>query len=79
MRRKPAIATRATSPRAADPHDLAAILRSHDVRTHIAPDPVSALALARSQAQSTDLICVTGSLLLLGELKARLQGLPLEM
>jgi dihydrofolate synthase/folylpolyglutamate synthase len=44
----------------------------------MAPDPVTALTLARQRATPADLICVTGSLLLLGELKARLQGVPLE-
>lgn len=73
-----AIVTRFSSPRAYDPQRLADELRRHDVPTQIAPDPATALALARSRAQPADLVCVTGSLLLLGELKARLQGLPLE-
>jgi len=36
------------------------------------------LAQARCRAQPTDVLCVTGSLLLVDEIKARLQGLALE-
>jgi dihydrofolate synthase/folylpolyglutamate synthase len=73
-----AIVTRFSSPRAYNAQRLADEFHRHGVPTHIVPDPVAALTLARSQAQPADLICVTGSVLLLGELKARLQGLELE-
>jgi dihydrofolate synthase/folylpolyglutamate synthase len=73
-----AIVTRFSISRAYDPQRLADELRRYGVPTQIAPDPAAALALAHSHAQPADLICVTGSLLLLGELKARLQGLGLE-
>jgi dihydrofolate synthase/folylpolyglutamate synthase len=73
-----AVATRFSNPRACDPQQLADVLRRHHVPTHLAPDPVAALALARSHATRADLICVTNSLMLIGELKARLQGLPQE-
>ena len=39
---------------------------------------LAALTLASSHARPADLVCVTGSILLLGELKARLQGVELE-
>jgi dihydrofolate synthase/folylpolyglutamate synthase len=73
-----AIVTRFSTPRAYDPQRLAELLQSHGLPVHMAPDPVTALTLARQRATPADLICVTGSLLLLGELKARLQGVPLE-
>jgi dihydrofolate synthase/folylpolyglutamate synthase len=72
------IVTRFSNPRAHDPQRLAELLQSHGLPVTIAPEPAAALALAQQRATSADLICVTGSLLLLGELKARLQGMPLE-
>jgi dihydrofolate synthase/folylpolyglutamate synthase len=73
-----ALLTRFSNPRACDPQRLAEELHRHRIPTQITPDPAAALALARKLAQPSDLICVTGSLMLIGELKARLQGLALE-
>jgi dihydrofolate synthase/folylpolyglutamate synthase len=73
-----AIVTRFGNPRAYDPQRLSDILRQHSVPALLASDPAAALALARTRATPADLICVTGSLMLIGELKAHLQGLPLE-
>jgi len=70
--------TRYHNPRAYDPYVLAETVQRHGVPVQIEPDPIVALAQARSKAQATDVVCVTGSLLLLGELKTRLQGLALE-
>lgn len=72
------IVTRSQSPRACDPQDLAAQVRQHGVPVHIESDTVVALEFARAQAQPSDLVCVTGSIHLLGEIKTRLQGLQLE-
>lgn len=72
------IVTRYHNPRACDPQVLAEAVQRHGVAVHIEPDPIMALAQARSKAQPTDVVCVTGSLLLLGEIKARLQGLTPE-
>jgi dihydrofolate synthase/folylpolyglutamate synthase len=72
------IVTRFHNPRACDPQVLADTVQYHGVAVQIEPDPVTALAQARSKAQPTDVVCVTGSLLLLGEIKARLQGLAPE-
>ncbi|GIX47270.1 MAG: bifunctional folylpolyglutamate synthase/dihydrofolate synthase [Candidatus Tectimicrobiota bacterium] len=72
------IATRFHSPRACDLQRLAAAVQAQGRPVRLAPDPLSALALARAAAGPGDLVCVTGSLLLIGELKTRLQGLPLE-
>lgn len=73
-----AIVTRFSSPRSSDPQHLADLFRPFGVPTQMATSPMAALDLARQQAQPSTLICVTGSLLLIGEIKARLQGLPLE-
>jgi dihydrofolate synthase/folylpolyglutamate synthase len=72
------IVTHFDNPRSCDPQALAEIVRQYGVAVQIEPDPVVALAQARCKAQSTDVICVTGSLLLVGEIKTRLQGLAPE-
>ncbi len=72
------IVTHFDSPRSCDPHFLVELVRQHGVTVQIEPDPVVALAQARRQAQAMDVICVTGSLYLVGEIKARLQGLTPE-
>jgi dihydrofolate synthase/folylpolyglutamate synthase len=72
------IATRFGSPRARDPHELAALCHPYKIPVEIASAPMQALELARARAHPDDLVCVTGSLLLIGELKARLQGLTPE-
>ncbi|MGE3541175.1 MAG: folylpolyglutamate synthase/dihydrofolate synthase family protein [Candidatus Tectimicrobiota bacterium] len=71
-------ATHFKSPRACDPQALAAAVRRHGLEVQIEPDPLVALSRTRLQAAPLDVICVTGSLILLGEIKTRLQGLPLE-
>jgi dihydrofolate synthase/folylpolyglutamate synthase len=70
--------TRFSNPRACDPQILATMVQRHDVPVQVVADPVVALHTARQQAHPADLICVAGSLFLLGELKAQQQGLPLE-
>lgn len=70
--------TRFDSPRAAPPQKLAALVQHQGLAVQVVEDPVVALAQARTQAEATDVVCVTGSLLFLGELKARLQGLTPE-
>ena len=72
------IVTHFHNPRSCDPHALAEIVCQHGVAVQIEPDPVVALAQTRCKVQSTDVICVTGSLYLVGEIKARLQGLTPE-
>ncbi len=72
------IATGFSNPRAFDPNQLAIISRSFCRHVQMASDPASALIRARAQADPEDLICITGSLLLLGELKACLAGQSLE-
>lgn len=70
--------TQAKSPRACDPQALATAVARHGIDVQVEPDPLLALSKTRAQAAPLDVICVTGSLILLGEIKTRLQGLPLE-
>jgi len=66
------ILTQARHPRAATVQELRACLPDEMPSVHEVPAPMEALALARRLAAPTDLICVTGSLMLVGELKASL-------
>ncbi|SPP66786.1 bifunctional folylpolyglutamate synthase/dihydrofolate synthase [Nitrospira lenta] len=45
---------------------------------HVAPSTADALALAKARATVQDLICVTGSLMLVGEVKALVRGCGLS-
>jgi dihydrofolate synthase/folylpolyglutamate synthase len=72
------ILTQARLPRAATVEELAKSLPRTAVRVHRRPLPSEALQLARTQARREDLICVTGSLILVGEVKAMLQGCELS-
>ena len=72
------IVTAFHSPRACKPQRLADEVRRHGVKVRLAETPDQALAMARAAARPTDAICVTGSVLLLGEIKAHLLNRPLE-
>ncbi len=72
------IVTAFHSPRACKPQRLADEVRRHGVAVRLAETPEQALALARAQARTMDAICVTGSVLLLGEIKAHLLNQSLE-
>lgn len=68
------VLTEPSLPRAASVEELRAAV-GEDVRPiHEAPLPTEALACARRIARVDDLICVTGSLMLVGQLKALLRG-----
>ena len=63
------------NPRAVDPQALAEQFRAHapDLPCTVAPDPASALAEVRQRATTADdLICVTGSVFLVGEVRVLL-------
>ena len=67
---KAAIFTRSDSPRAEDPETLAELARGiSDVTIQTDPDPRSALVRAGRLANACDLICVTGSFYLAGNLR----------
>jgi len=71
------VLTQANLPRAADLHDLRdAMPAGTPVFEQAAA--ADALALARAHARPQDLICVTGSLMLVGEISALLRGCGLS-
>lgn len=72
------IVTEFRSPRACKPQRLADEVRRHGVAVRLAETPEQALALARAEARPADAVCVTGSVLLVGEIKAHLLNQPLE-
>jgi dihydrofolate synthase / folylpolyglutamate synthase len=61
------ISTRAGSPRSAKPEVIAAEFARHGVKATISASVANALAEAKSMAGEQDLICVTGSLYVVGE------------
>lgn len=70
--------TEPSLPRAASVDELASSLKQAEAVTHRVPLPADALARARRLAAPEDLICVTGSLMLVGEVKALLRGCGLS-
>ena len=61
------VATRSANPRAADASAIARAFSDQGVHAETAEDVVTALQVAHDRAQPEDLICVTGSLFLVGE------------
>jgi dihydrofolate synthase/folylpolyglutamate synthase len=72
------VLTQAQVPRAASVQELGSSVEAGEVPIHLVPLPADALAFARRLASSQDLICVTGSLMLVGEVKALLRGCGLS-
>lgn len=72
------ILTQASLPRAATVHMLREAIGQRAEGVHEAPAPADALAQARRLAGPEDVILVTGSLLLVGEVKALLRGCGLS-
>jgi dihydrofolate synthase/folylpolyglutamate synthase len=72
------IVTPFQNPRSCDPQRLATEVRRRGVPVRIAPDPVTALTWARTAANPDDMICIAGSLFLLGEIKAWQRKAALE-
>lgn len=68
------IVTSAAHPRAASPHELARDCEGLGLPVVIKPVVAEAFAYARSLAGPDDTVCVTGSLLVVGEAKAVLEG-----
>jgi dihydrofolate synthase/folylpolyglutamate synthase len=67
--------TRSRSPRACPPADLLQRVRAlRDVEAVACETPQAALAVARERAEPEDLICVTGSFYLAGEVLEALKG-----
>jgi dihydrofolate synthase/folylpolyglutamate synthase len=61
------IATRANNPRSASPELLAELFNTHGKRATTAESVPQALAQASQMAGENDLICITGSLFVVGE------------
>jgi dihydrofolate synthase/folylpolyglutamate synthase len=72
------VLTRAQLDRAATVQELRDALAGWDGVIHESPSPSDALSLARRLASPDDLICVTGSLMLVGEVKALVRGCVLS-
>ncbi len=68
------IVTRAAHPRATDPEDLVRDAAGLGVPVAVRSSVNEAFAYARTLAGPDDTICVTGSLLVVGEVKALLEG-----
>jgi dihydrofolate synthase / folylpolyglutamate synthase len=68
------IATRANSPRAARPEVIAAEFGKYGVAAQISESVPAAIDAARKMAGKKDLVCITGSLYVVGEAIAYLKG-----
>lgn len=73
-----AILTEADMARSATVQELQRAIGSRFPHCHVVPNAAEALALARTCAGPQDLICVTGSLMLVGEIKAVVRGCGLS-
>ena len=68
------VLTQADLPRSATAHELQSSLGNLLPHSHVMPSLSDAMALARQLATLNGLVCVTGSLMLVGECKAWLHG-----
>lgn len=72
------VLTQADMARSASAQDLRAVIGSRIPLCHVAPTAADALALAKARAAVQDVICVTGSLMLVGEVRALVRGCGLS-
>jgi dihydrofolate synthase/folylpolyglutamate synthase len=72
------VLTQADMARSSSVQELREVIGSQFPLCHVAPSAADALALAKSRATAQDLICVTGSLMLVGEVKALVRGCGLS-
>ena len=72
------VLTQADLPRSATAQELRALLEGLLPHTHVVPSLSDAIALARQLATPDGLVCVTGSLMLVGECKAWFRGCGLS-
>ncbi|TKB85485.1 MAG: bifunctional folylpolyglutamate synthase/dihydrofolate synthase [Nitrospira sp.] len=68
------VLTQANMARSATVQELRETVGSRFPQCHVAPGAADALALAKARTTAQDLICVTGSLMLVGEVKALVRG-----
>lgn len=72
------VLTQATLARSATVHELRRAVPVGTHAVHEAMGPAEALSVAKRRATSKDLICVTGSLMLVGDIKAVIRGCGLS-
>ncbi len=72
------VLTQADLPRSATAQELRVLLEGLLPRPHVVPSLSDAIALARQLATPNGLVCVTGSLMLVGEYKAWIRGCKLS-
>ena len=72
------VLVQADLPRSATAQELRAALVDLFPSPHVAPSVSEAMTLAKQLAGSEDLVCVTGSLMLVGECQAWLRGCGLS-
>jgi len=72
------VLTQADLPRSATAQELRTLLEGLLPHPHVVPTLSDAMALARQLATPDGLVCVTGSLMLVGECKAWLRGCGLS-
>ncbi len=72
------VLTQADLPRSATAHELRGLLGDLIPHPHVVPSLGDAMTLARQLATPEGLVCVTGSLMLVGECKAWLRGCRLS-
>ena len=72
------VLTQVDMARSASVQELREAVGSRFPQCHVAPSAAYALALAKARATAPDLICVTGSLMLVGEVKALVRGCGLS-
>jgi len=73
------VLTQATLARSASVQELAVPLADWKKPVHAEPHPAEALRVAKKRAATGDLICVAGSLMLLGDIKAAVRGCGLSL
>jgi dihydrofolate synthase/folylpolyglutamate synthase len=72
------VVTRSRHPRALDPEKLAAEFNTYRIPAKVEGSVPDAIKYALTVAESRDLIVATGSLFVVGEVIAHMNGVPLE-
>jgi dihydrofolate synthase/folylpolyglutamate synthase len=72
------VATQSGNPRSIPAADLAELAGPLGLKTQVSPDPLVALNLARRFVGHGGLVVITGSIFLVGELRAHLLGEPVD-
>jgi dihydrofolate synthase/folylpolyglutamate synthase len=73
---KAIIATRSTSQKAMAPEEIAKLARERNLDVHVTQNVDQALAIVRELAEHNDLVCITGSLYVVGEARQSILSLP---